>query len=51
MPETTAKSRDQEKFSQEQTQHETLHHGMWAFYSKIADLPLPESWKNAWTLT
>lgn len=32
-------------------QHETLHHGMWAFYAKIADLPLPQSWKNAWTLT
>ena len=32
-------------------QHETLHHGMWAFYAKIADLPLPPSWKEAWTLT
>ncbi len=32
-------------------QHETLHHGMWAFYAKIADLPLPQSWKNTWTLT
>lgn len=32
-------------------QHETLHHGMWAFYAKIADLPLPQSWKDAWTLT
>lgn len=29
-------------------QHETLHQGMWAFYAKIADLPLPQSWKNAW---
>jgi len=32
-------------------QHETLHHGMWAFYARIADLPLPPSWKAAWTLT
>ena len=31
-------------------QHETLHHGMWVFYAKIADLPLPESWKDAWNL-
>lgn len=32
-------------------QHESLHHGMWVFYAKIADLPLPQSWKEAWTLT
>lgn len=32
-------------------QHETLHHGMWAFYAKIAELPLPDSWRQAWTLT
>lgn len=32
-------------------QHETLHHGMWAFYAKVADLPLPESWRQTWTLT
>ena len=32
-------------------QHETLHHGMWAFYAKIADLPLPQSWKDTWRLT
>ncbi len=32
-------------------QHETLHHGMWAFYAKIADLPLPEGWRQAWALT
>lgn len=32
-------------------QHETLHHGMWTFYAKIADLPLPDSWRRAWTLT
>lgn len=31
-------------------QHETRHHGMWLFYAKIADLPLPESWKDAWNL-
>lgn len=31
-------------------QHETLHHGMWVFYAKIADLPLPESWARAWAL-
>ncbi len=31
-------------------QHETLHHGMWAFYAKIADLPLPESWRQRWRL-
>ncbi len=29
-------------------QHETLHHGMWAFYAKIADLPLPQTWKDTW---
>ncbi len=29
-------------------QHETLHHGMWVFYSKIADLPLPPSWQETW---
>lgn len=29
-------------------QHETLHQGMWAFYAKIADLPLPDSWTKAW---
>jgi len=32
-------------------QHETLHHGMWAFYAKIADLPLPESWQKSWGLS
>ena len=32
-------------------QHETLHHGMWTFYAKIADLPLPQSWKKSWALT
>jgi hypothetical protein len=32
-------------------QHETLHHGMWAFYARIADLPLPDSWRRAWTLS
>ncbi len=32
-------------------QHETLHHGMWSFYAKVADLPLPESWRHAWGLT
>lgn len=32
-------------------QHETLHHGMWAFYAKIADLPLPDSWQQTWALT
>ncbi len=31
-------------------QHETLHHGMWAFYAKVADLPLPESWQQSWGL-
>ena len=31
-------------------QHETLHHGMWVFYAKIADLPLPESWQKMWRL-
>ncbi|HEY3249310.1 MAG TPA: DinB family protein [bacterium] len=31
-------------------QHETLHHGMWTFYAKIADLPLPDSWRQAWAL-
>jgi uncharacterized damage-inducible protein DinB len=30
-------------------QHESLHHGMLAFYAKIADLPLPPSWR-AWSL-
>ncbi len=29
-------------------QHETLHHGMWVFYAKIADLPLPPSWQETW---
>lgn len=29
-------------------QHETLHHGMWVFYAKIADLPLPSSWQETW---
>lgn len=32
-------------------QHETLHHGMWAFYAKIADLALPQSWQQTWRLT
>jgi len=32
-------------------EHEALHHGMWAFYAKIADLPLPPSWTEAWRLT
>lgn len=32
-------------------EHEALHQGMWTFYAKIADLPLPESWKRTWTLT
>ncbi len=32
-------------------QHESLHHGMWSFYAKIADLPLPESWRHTWGLT
>lgn len=32
-------------------QHETLHHGMWVFYAKIAELDLPESWQKAWALT
>ncbi len=32
-------------------QHETLHHGMWAFYAKIADLPLPDSWRHTWGLS
>lgn len=31
-------------------QHETLHHGMWVFYAKIAELDLPESWRKTWTL-
>jgi len=31
-------------------QHETLHHGMWAFYAKVADLPLPASWRASWGL-
>lgn len=31
-------------------QHETLHHGMWIFYAKIAELDLPESWQRAWNL-
>ena len=29
-------------------QHETLHHGMWVFYAKIVDLPLPSSWQEVW---
>lgn len=32
-------------------QHETLHHGMWTFYAKVADLPLPASWNEVWALT
>lgn len=32
-------------------QHETLHHGMWVFYAKIAELDLPDSWRRAWDLT
>jgi uncharacterized damage-inducible protein DinB len=31
-------------------QHETLHHGMWIFYAKIAELDLPQSWREAWNL-
>lgn len=31
-------------------QHEALHHGMWVFYAKIADLALPPSWQEAWPL-
>jgi len=31
-------------------QHETLHHGMWALYARVADLPLPESWRRSWSL-
>lgn len=31
-------------------QHESLHHGMWAVYAKVADLPLPPSWKASWAL-
>lgn len=31
-------------------QHETLHHGMWAIYAKVADLPLPPSWRASWAL-
>lgn len=31
-------------------QHETLHHGMWAIYAKVVDLPLPESWRKSWSL-
>lgn len=31
-------------------QHETLHHGMLALYAKVADLPLPPSWR-LWSLT
>jgi uncharacterized damage-inducible protein DinB len=31
-------------------QHETLHHGMWAIYASVADLPLPTSWHAAWRL-
>jgi uncharacterized damage-inducible protein DinB len=31
-------------------QHETLHHGMWAIYASVADLPLPASWHAAWRL-
>lgn len=31
-------------------QHEALHHGMWTFYAKIADLALPESWRQTWAL-
>ncbi len=31
-------------------QHETLHHGMWAIYAKVADLPLPASWRSSWAL-
>lgn len=30
-------------------QHETLHHGMWAIYARVADLPLPPSWRT-WAL-
>lgn len=30
-------------------QHESLHHGILAFYAKIADLRLPPSWR-AWSL-
>lgn len=30
-------------------QHESLHHGILAFYAKVADLPLPASWR-AWAL-
>jgi len=26
------------------------HHGMWAIYAKVADLPLPSSWRNSWAL-
>ena len=31
-------------------QHETLHHGMWAIYAKVVDLPLPPSWRASWAL-
>lgn len=31
-------------------QHETLHHGMWALYARVADLPLPPSWRAFWGL-
>lgn len=31
-------------------QHETLHHGIWAVYAKVVDLPLPASWKSSWAL-
>ena len=30
-------------------QHETLHHGMLALYARVADLPLPASWR-IWAL-
>jgi hypothetical protein len=31
-------------------QHETLHHGMWTIYAKVADLPIPPSWRASWAL-
>jgi uncharacterized damage-inducible protein DinB len=38
------------EFLNNMIQHESMHHGMWALYAKLAGFPCPRTWKSTWEL-
>jgi uncharacterized damage-inducible protein DinB len=38
------------EFLNNMIQHETMHHGMWALYARLAPYPTPGTWQGTWKL-